>query len=85
MLAPNPASILDQIFGRAGIALTQESTSDDHALSRRLMRGATGVDTPASRASNARLRRKAAVSATLFGFPDLPVDPGRNRQLMNAQ
>jgi hypothetical protein len=34
MLASNPAAILDQIFGRAGIALTQESTQDDHALSR---------------------------------------------------
>ena len=32
MLAPDPASILDQIFGRAGIPLTQESTPDDHAL-----------------------------------------------------
>jgi hypothetical protein len=32
MLASNPAAILDQIFGRAGIALTQESTQDDHAL-----------------------------------------------------
>ena len=32
MLASNPAAILDQIFGRAGIALTQESTRDDHAL-----------------------------------------------------
>jgi hypothetical protein len=35
MLASNPAAILDQIFGRAGIALTQESTQDDHALSPR--------------------------------------------------
>jgi hypothetical protein len=32
MLASNPAAILDQIFGRAGIALTHESTQDDHAL-----------------------------------------------------
>jgi len=38
MLAPNPASILDQIFGRAGIALTQESTSDDHALNQPSLR-----------------------------------------------
>jgi hypothetical protein len=33
MLASDPAGILDQIFGRAGIHLTQESTQDDHALS----------------------------------------------------
>jgi hypothetical protein len=33
MLASDPAGILEQIFGRAGIPLTQESTKDDHALS----------------------------------------------------
>jgi hypothetical protein len=32
MLASDPAGILEQIFGRAGIHLTQESTQDDHAL-----------------------------------------------------
>jgi len=32
MLASNPASILDQIFRRTGISLTQESTSGYHAL-----------------------------------------------------
>ena len=31
MLASDPARILDQILDRAGIPLTQESTSDDHA------------------------------------------------------
>ncbi len=35
MLASDPAGILDQIFGRAGIHLTQESTQDDHALYQR--------------------------------------------------
>ena len=34
MLASDPAGILEQIFGRAGIHLTQESTQDDHALAR---------------------------------------------------
>lgn len=32
MLASDPAGILNQIFGRAGIHLTQESTQNDHAL-----------------------------------------------------
>ena len=32
MLASNPARILEQISRRTGIALTQEPTSGDHAL-----------------------------------------------------
>lgn len=36
MLASSPASILNRIFGRAGIAKC-ESASENHALSSRLM------------------------------------------------
>jgi DNA-binding response OmpR family regulator len=40
MLASDPARILDQIFRRAGIPLTQESTSGDSALESLLAEGA---------------------------------------------
>jgi hypothetical protein len=71
MLASNPAAILDQIFGRAGIALTQESTQDDHALVQYVFRSPARIQSMEPSAETCAPRRQAK-NAVHYGKVGIP-------------